>query len=423
VRTSLVLLLTLVAWPAAAATFTVTSQLDIPDSGINGLCRAGPEMLCTLRAAVQEANATPAVADTIVLPAGVYELDTTTPGAADEDVAATGDLDVTSAITIQGAGADVTIVQAGGDGIPEDRVLHVLSAGDLVIEDVTIRFGRAIAMDTFTGGGVLNEGGGVLELRRCRVEQNRAGAGGGVFSSGELLVEDCTFADNIASGEQTNAEGGGLRQQDDLATVTGTTFSGNQAVDDGSAIHLWTDGQLILENSTLSGSLGGGAALRVQNGDAALTHVTLLDSQAAGVSAFSFDGSHQLVFENSVVAGSGTNDCVFSGLTPARNGGNLDSDGTCGFAATAAAPLLAALADNGGPTETHLPQTGSPVVDQAESAECLATDQRGELRPDLTGGPGLCDIGAVELFEPGRELLAGAALGTLALLVRGRRRR
>ena len=61
-------------------------------------------------------------------------------------------------------------------------------------------------------------------------------------------------------------------------------------------------------------------------------------------------------------------------------GGNLD-----------AAPLLGALSDNGGTTQTMLPGTGSSAVDAGDG--CESTDQRGIARPQGIA----CDIGAVEV--------------------------
>jgi hypothetical protein len=65
-------------------------------------------------------------------------------------------------------------------------------------------------------------------------------------------------------------------------------------------------------------------------------------------------------------------------------------------------PELSALADNGGPTQTMALQAGSPAIDAANSAACLAVDQRGYLRH----GP--CDIGPYELgglpFVPSKFL-------------------
>ncbi|HEY8639150.1 MAG TPA: choice-of-anchor Q domain-containing protein [Solirubrobacterales bacterium] len=58
-------------------------------------------------------------------------------------------------------------------------------------------------------------------------------------------------------------------------------------------------------------------------------------------------------------------------------------------------PLLSALADNGGPTQTRALPGGSPAVD---FAACLGgpQDQRGYPRPFPAGGS--CDSGAYEQF-------------------------
>ncbi len=70
--------------------------------------------------------------------------------------------------------------------------------------------------------------------------------------------------------------------------------------------------------------------------------------------------------------------------------------------------MLAALAPNGGPTDTHALVPPSPAIDAGNPAvpgsggtACLATDQRGETRP---GGLG-CDMGAFELKLCGNNVL------------------
>lgn len=54
--------------------------------------------------------------------------------------------------------------------------------------------------------------------------------------------------------------------------------------------------------------------------------------------------------------------------------------------------LLGPLADNGGPTLTHLPLEDSPAIDDGECVTGLTADQRGRPRPQGA----TCDIGAVE---------------------------
>src|SRR5574341_1748137 len=82
------------AWTRAAraATFTVNSVADLPDAVPgNAACEtANGDGVCSLRAAVQEANAFPG-ADTINLATGTYVLTR----AGQDDSASNGDLDIT----------------------------------------------------------------------------------------------------------------------------------------------------------------------------------------------------------------------------------------------------------------------------------------------------------------------------------------
>lgn len=123
--------------PAWAADFDVDTTLDGVDSDLSdGICLnvtvvAGGA--CALRAAIQQANTTLAP-DTINLPAGTYRLTIENLLDNAEDAAVTGDLDITSNVVIEGAGADVTIIEAKND--LHDRVFHLLgpladNGGDL----------------------------------------------------------------------------------------------------------------------------------------------------------------------------------------------------------------------------------------------------------------------------------------------------
>src|SRR5689334_10116845 len=97
---------------ARAADFTVASPTDAPDASVgDGKCAAEGGG-CTLRAAVQEADATGG-ASTITLPAGRYRL-TVAPvpaaGSMSDMEPANGDLDLDGEVAIRGAGAGRTII-------------------------------------------------------------------------------------------------------------------------------------------------------------------------------------------------------------------------------------------------------------------------------------------------------------------------
>ena len=85
----------------------------------------------------------------------------------------TGDLDITSDLTITGMGAGVTVIDGGG----LDRVFHIEWAGNATITNLTVQ-----------NGGNVTHGGGI------RV----SGGGGG----GHLNLENVIVRNNTASGER-----------------------------------------------------------------------------------------------------------------------------------------------------------------------------------------------------------------------------
>ena len=108
-------------------------------------------------------------------------------------------------------------------------------------------------------------------------------------------------------------------------------------------------------------------------------------------------------------------------------GRNASSDTSCGFTgpgdvegvALALGPL--SLIDD---TLAHWPLAGSPVIDGADASECLTDDQRGAARPidgDESGTPE-CDLGAIEVPEPGFSVLFSSGILGLCVLARKRRR-
>ncbi len=368
--------------PLACGTLTVDSTADAVDADPgDGVC-ADASGACTLRAAVQEANACPGDQE-IVLPAGTYTL---TLAGAGEGAAATGDLDIYGDVTLTGAGAGSTVIDGGG----LDRVAEL--RGAVTLQDLRIRNGGNVRY----GGGISVTGSGTATVSRCVVENNGATDGGGGLVVGEGGV--LTVVDTAVSGNSARY-GAGIHNYVGEVTLERSTVSGNTATQQGGGINN-QGGTLTVVNGTISGNQGGltgGGLMNYAGATATLTHVTVAGNAAsvgAGIDNDASQGAGTVTLVNSLVAdSSGGSDCANAGQLVVT--ASLDTDGSCGDATTAD-PLLAALADNGGPTWTHALAAGSPTIDAGDAAACPATDQRGFPRDD-----GACDLGAVEFQSSG----------------------
>ena len=383
------------------AAIFVTSPLDAPDASLlDETCDTG-DGSCTLRAAIQEANAV-SDADTIVLPAGEYVL--SVPGA-DEDAAATGDLDITETVTIAGAGAATTVI----DAADLDRVLHVHAGATVILQGVTLRNGSAAV-----AGGILNQG--ILQLTNVIVSENTAtDDGGGMINHGTITGDFVTLSGNMSG------DNGGAYWGDGRMTLFYSTLSGNTAQDEGGAIVSFGgvvrleysavtgnralslrggglvnfgESQLTLTNVTVSGNdaatQGGGI---LNNGDLRITFVTLANNTASAGGGLHNGG---MVGVAAVIASDNTPDsCAGDGdISTAGPVPGVNDDGSCAFPGDLLIgdPQLLPLADNGGPTQTRALAPSSSAVDAYPDCPHI-TDQRGVQRPQ---GPA-CDIGAFEL--------------------------
>src|SRR5437773_11161979 len=164
--------LSLVAMPGHAVTFVVNTTADTADAVPgDGIC-ADSGGACSLRAAVQEANALAGPDTTIQLGAATYVLS----GAAGDDLAVSGDLDITGDLTLTGAGTASTIIDGGG----VDRVLDIDPSGvgvSVTIANLTVRSGGSNNAPAQAGGGIRNRG--TLSLSNVTLAANSAGINGG----------------------------------------------------------------------------------------------------------------------------------------------------------------------------------------------------------------------------------------------------
>lgn len=256
------------AVPVYAASFTVNTAGDTHDANTgNGSCAdAGGN--CSLRAAIEQANALSGGTHTITVPANTYNL-------------TLGELPVGSisgqSISISGAGSGTTIIhqtQPGScatSGTGCNRVFDLDSAAfgniTVVITGLTISGGIGA---NYGGGGILGGWtGDSLTVTNCIITNNSTTGGnnGGGISwggGGNLTIQSSTISNNIA----TQSVGGGI------AFINGAGNPGN----------------LTISNSTISGNIagagigagqGGGIFISLDTGSTASISGSMFTSNAA----------------------------------------------------------------------------------------------------------------------------------------------
>ena len=348
---------------------------------------------------------------------------------------------IAKSMTLQGEGATLTIIDGGGTMPGLD-----IGAGTTVdVYDLTIQN----AVNTVYGGGIRNQG--TLWMAECIIQNNYAPGGGGLFSNhsttllgniiqgnsaavgggiyidGPLVMEDVVVRDNHVSGD--SARGGGLYLDSaagEWSTIRNSTISGNTAENiggeffgGGGGIYFKGDELSMLANVTINANWSdwpGGGVFSLGSGGAYFLNSTIVgnlsDYGDGGIVTYSSLTS--LTFINSIVALNQGSDChVWTGAI-ISDGNNISSDTSCGFTSSTdmqnTDPLLGALGNYGGLTETMALLPGSPAIDAGSNAACgspyVSEDQRGWTRPidaDLDGSA-ICDIGAfektIDLFLP-----------------------
>lgn len=260
-KRSLLLLVLTVSLPAGVAqakTFNVTKQTDSND----GACTATK---CSLRDAVIASNAT-AGPSVINLGAGDYKLSI---AGANEDHAATGDLDITQSLTVKGAGASTTKI----DAQKIDRVFHVYGHASFTLSGVTVAGGAAVpasASNPVFGGGVYDFGGGPLTILNSVLADNHAdntdglnGEGGAIATDEPLTVTNTTLTRNQASGMGDEGRGGAIELLvGNSATLTHVTATNNHAGVGNEGFGGVVDGtssDVTTSNSTFTNNIAGGA--------------------------------------------------------------------------------------------------------------------------------------------------------------------
>jgi hypothetical protein len=434
------LLLALGQGVGTAATITVTT--NDPNIAADGEC--------SLIEAIVNANNDAATfpdcaagngADTIVLPANAnIAVSNAYPTPTLLYLGPVGLPPISSRITIEGNGAtiarqgsapDFTLIFVKGNNsiggappTPGDLTLQyvTLSGGEIGLENFgtvsiknSIISGNGLGVNSHTFG-VLNANGGTLTIENSVISNNNAT---GVYNinGGTVTIERSTISGNTGSGLSGNG----------AVAIENSTISGNM---DGGIGNIY--GTVVIEDSTISGnSAGAGGGISNLAGRLTITNSTIsgnVSQHGGGIlnAQYCYDGRPPcepatLTINNSVIAGNQAtvgpeieNDA--SSSVSANNFNLFGTNGNAGVIgftpgrtdivpSVPLAQILAPLADNGGPTQTHALVAGSPAIDAGNLNGCrngagalLRTDQRG-FRRNVDGnndGTARCDIGAVE---------------------------
>jgi hypothetical protein len=271
--------------------------------------------------------------------------------------------------------------------------------GGIVNDGSVVLRSSIVAVNTAgtSGGGIYNvSSGSTLTLTDSSLNSNSAGTGGAIYNNvGTVSISTSTLWNNTAL-----TLGGGLfNHLGGLVTLSRSTVTANTATVDGGGIWNSTpfnpdpdvhdpNSVLMITNSTVSGntsSASGGGIYSGFGGELTVSNSTIAFNVAAtGGGIHNLDGVTATVRSTIVAMNTGGN--ITGNLTESLN--NLVSGD----------PLLAPLASNGGPTETHALLAGSPALGAGSNPLSLTTDQRGGLfsRPLA----GTIDIGAFQFHAP-----------------------
>ncbi|MGD9507365.1 MAG: choice-of-anchor Q domain-containing protein [Geminicoccaceae bacterium] len=295
-------------------------------------------------------------------------------------------------------GAYVTIVRSR---IRENKSRQfgggIMNSGNLQVIDSAILRNtlpiHTLGGQTSSGGGILNDASGKLEVVRSLIAENEAVRGAGIRNGGGAIK----IVNSTISGNKATASGGGLWNLGS-ATIAFTTIAFNEAnrqaavmgseVRVGGGIY-----NLVSQTSDTITNIAMGNSILAKNTDNRGKFDDQFAPDCHSTTDFAFDS-----FRGNVVGVLNSN-CIFKDTIF----GNTQFD-QVGSATSPLDPQLVALAANGGLSRTHALLSTSPAVDKGTGTtsatffDCRGEDQRLYGRPVDGNGSGTkeCDAGAFE---------------------------
>jgi hypothetical protein len=369
-------------------------------------------------------------------------------------------------LTINGVGSSNLFISGKYNGVATDRIFKHTGTGTLNLKGMTVyegymKSGSAAGGCIYSAGSVnLND----VYVAVCEAKGTASSFGGGIYAKGQLKMKYSTISFSETNGG--NSFGGGFlagslymkystvsgNEAADSAggwsegstTIKSSTFSGNSASVNVGGLRIITSSPVLISNSTISGNsaaylIGGVYAnaptVTVQN--STIVFNTAAKDRAGATPPFSYyapgvsfvarSASQSVTLQSNLIsnntASSGgeydlstfaaTGFSVTFNAAPANNLIRSTFSAVPSDTIKLSCPRLGPLRNNGGATETHALQRGSPGIDQGNNAANLAYDQRGIIFPTTPAYPrvdnGVADIGAYErnqedmIFDNGFE--------------------
>ena len=321
---------------------------------------------------------------------------------------------ISSSVTIQGPGiSDLTV-----DASAVTNVVLGFFGGTSIVSGITFSGGEGFnassgavvnfrkcvisGMASSSTGSAMSIYNSTVRFDRCTVTGNTSGTSGTLYGFGaDLTITNSTFTNNSANVGGAVGTVGNSTTGPGVMVVNNSTFTGNEALGEGGAF--WIAGDEMTASITSSTITGNTA-----DSDA--------DGSGNGGGVSSTSGAATTI-SNSIIAGN-SDLGIFSEPNLSEgpftsSGYNLigDCTGACGDFASAGDqegtsgspidPLLAALADNGGPTSTMALSTGSPAID---AGSCTGSDSDQRNFGDLSGGIRIVDVSGVTNADDGCDI-------------------
>ena len=374
--------------------FTVNSTADSVDTlTADGQCKtiAG---VCTLRAAIMEANALYArdqSAIVIELPTGIYSL---TEMGGDENDSQQGDLDIHGNMTIAGGGSLDTVI----DGtILSDRVMDVHASAILSLTGVSLKGGL-----TDNNGAGIQVGKASVYLEDVRIVDNKSrfASGGGMSTSGNIEGHQVYIARN-----QADDGGGGIQQTgatDAQLVLYDSIIESNEVNGLGGGLYART-GTVKLDKVILRHNLAHvhGGGLYGTGADFEVINSHIAENEADHVAGGIYNTSGLFVLRNSTISGNTArthsgggihhratassytfriDNSTISGNTAAINGGGIWNIGSMGITFSTITENNATGSGGGIKSEATLSNTASDL-----RGVILVSNTAGETGDDCDG--------------------------------------